>query len=616
MPAGYQNKIFTVDLSDRTITEEVFPEETLKQFLGGSGLAAKILYDRTDESTDPLGPKNPLIYMTGPFVGTPVPFSGRHHVTAKSPLTGIFGESDVGGRWGTALKKAGIDGLIIEGKANSPVYLFIHNRQIEFLDAQDVWGLDTYQTHDSLTAKHGKHCQVSCIGPAGERQILLANIAHDGRSARMAGRAGLGAVMGSKNLKALVVEGDLAVPVAEKDALMAYIRSIMPKIKDNTKGLSVLGTAVGVLGSESIGDLPLKNWKQGGWKEQAQRISGERMAETILHKRYYCGACPVGCGREVKISEGPYSGVEGAGPEYETLGMLGACCLVDDLEAVAYANELCNRFGLDTISTGSVIAFAMELYEHRMLPAEDLDGIKPEWGSAEAVIALIRKIAEQEGIGQVLGQGVKKAAEQIGGLAHEFAIHVKGLELPAHDPRSYNSLAVGYATSNRGACHLQGASYFFEKTATMPEVGYNEPQDRKGVEGKGRLNYHAQNIMCLLDSLKLCKFGLYGKLNLTDLTRFIHDVIGWNMSVAELLETGERIFTLKRLYNIRCGISRKDDTLPPRILSQPRRDEGSGDNVPPLGRMLNEYYQIRGWNDEGIPTPETLERLRLGHLAA
>ncbi len=204
----------------------------------------------------------------------------------------------------------------------------------------------------------------------------------------------------------------------------------------------MLGTAVGVLGSESIGDLPLKNWKQGGWKEQAQRISGERMAETILYKRYYCGACPVGCGREVKISEGPYSGVEGAGPEYETLGMLGACCLVDDLEAVAYANELCNRFGLDTISPGSVIAFAMELYEHGMLPAEDLDGIKPEWGSAEAVIALIRKIAEQEGIGQVLGQGVKKAAEQIGGLAHEFAIHVKGLELPAHDPRSYNSLAV------------------------------------------------------------------------------------------------------------------------------------------------------------------------------
>ena len=615
MLGGYQGKIFTINLNSRTITEEFFHEEILKEYLGGSGLAAKILYDRTDAATDPLGPENPLIYMTGPFVGTPVPFSGRHHITAKSPLTGIFGESDVGGRWGAALKKAGIDGFIIEGQASAPVYLFIHNQQIEFWDAQGVWGLDTYQTNEYLTAKHGKHCQVSCIGPAGERQVLLANIAHDGKSARMAGRTGLGAVMGSKNLKAVVVEGDMAVPIAEKDTLLDYVRAMMPQIKNIPKGLSVLGTAIGVLGSESIGDLPLKNWKQGGWKEEAQRISGERMAETILHKRYHCGACPIGCGREVKISEGPYAGVDGAGPEYETLGMLGACCLVDDLEAVAYSNELCNRLGLDTISTGGVIAFAMELFEHGLLKAEDLDGVRPEWGNAQAVIALIHKIANQEGIGRLLGQGVKKAAEQIGGLAHEFAIHVKGLELPAHDPRSYNSLAVGYATSNRGACHLQGASYFFEKTATMPEVGYHEPQDRKGVEGKGRLNYHAQNIMCLLDSLKLCKFGLYGKLNLTDLTCFIQYVIGWNMSVAELLEAGERIFTLKRLYNIRCGISRKDDTLPARILCQPRRDAGSGDNVPPLGKMLNEYYQIRGWNDEGIPTPETLERLGLGGLS-
>lgn len=335
------------------------------------------------------------------------------------------------------------------------------------------------------------------------------------------------------------------------------------------------------------------------------------MAETILQKRYHCGACPTGCGREVKISEGPYRGVEGAGPEYETLGMLGGCCLIDDLEAVAYSNELCNRLGLATISTGGVVAFAMELYEHDMLNAGELDGIRPEWGSAEAVIALIRKIAAKEGIGKLLGQGVKKAAEQIGGLAQEFAIHVKGLEFPAHDPRAYNSLAVGYATSNRGACHLQGATYFFEKTVTMPELGYHEPQDRAGVEGKGILNYHAQNIMCLMDSLKLCKFGLYGKLNLTDLTRFMQYVVGWNMSVEELLTTGERIFTLKRLYNIRCGISRKDDILPPRILTQPRRDEGSGDRVPPLGKMLNEYYRARGWDDEGLSTPKTLKHLGL-----
>jgi aldehyde:ferredoxin oxidoreductase len=610
MLGGYIGKVLNINLTSGEKKEESFDEETLRKFLGGSGLAAKILYERTTQETDPLSPDNVLIYMTGPLTGTKVPASGRHQITAKSPLTGIFGEGDAGGTWGINLKKAGYDGIIIHGKAQSPVYIFIQNGKAEIFDARDLWGLDTFETDQKIKDRYGKKSVVSCIGPAGERQVLIAGIMHDGKDARAVGRTGLGAVMGAKNLKAVVVSGTDQIPVTSEQGLKASLKEDLRSIVEKTKSLSLWGTSGGVVSSEAIGDLPIRNWKQGGWKD-ADKISGQRMAETILKKKYFCGSCLIGCGRHIEIKEGPYAGVEGAGPEYETLGMLGSCCLVNDLEAIAYAADLCNRYGLDTISTGGVIAFAMELYEHGLITKDDLDGIELTWGNAEAVIEMIKKIAYKESIGELLGMGVKKVAEKIGGLAFEFAIHCKGLEFPAHDPRAFNSLAIGYATSNRGACHLQGASYFFEKTAIMPEIGYKEPQDRHGTEGKGRLNFYSQNIMCLMDSLKLCKFLLYGGVNLTMITQWIKNVIGWEMTVDELLETGERIFNLKRMYNVRCGISRKDDTIPMRILTQPRRDKGTGENLPHFGKMLNEYYQIRGWTDEGIPKQETLKRLGL-----
>lgn len=613
MLGGYTGKVLNIDLTEGIITEETFGEEVLRKFIGGSGLGAKILYERTTPDTEPLSPENPLIYMTGPLTGTKVPASGRHEITAISPLTGIFGEGDAGGTWGMNLKKAGFDGIIITGRAESPVYIFIQDGKARILDGRDLWGLDTFQTDRKIEEIHGRNSVVSCIGPAGEKQVLIAGIMHDGKDARAVGRTGLGAVMGAKNLKAVVVSGTGQIPVADEEGLRQNLKQVLPGIVEKTKTLGLLGTAGGVVPSETIGDLPIKNWKQGGW-EDAEKISGQKMAETILRKRYYCGSCPIGCGRDVEIKEGPYKGVDGAGPEYETLGMLGSCCLINDLEAIAYAADLCNRYGLDTISTGGVIAFAMELYEHGLITKDDLGGIELTWGNAGAAIELIKKIANKEGIGELLGMGVKKAADKIGGLAHEFAIHTKGLELPAHDPRAFNSLAVGYATSNRGACHLQGATYFFEKTATMPEIGYKEPQDRHGTEGKGRLNFYAQNIMCLMDSLKLCKFLLYGGVTLTMMTQWIKYVVGWDITVDELLETGERIFNLKRLYNTHRGISRKDDTIPMRILTQPRRDKGAGENLPPFGKMLNEYYQIRGWTDEGIPKQETLKRLGLTEL--
>ncbi|MCC5912070.1 MAG: aldehyde ferredoxin oxidoreductase family protein [Clostridiaceae bacterium] len=610
MLGGYFGKIINIDLTEEKVEIEELDEKLLKKYLGGSGLATKILYDETDGDTEPLGPENPLIYMTGPFTGTKVPVSGRHQIVAKSPLTDIFGEGDAGGRWGQGLKKAGYDGVVVRGRASKPIYIWIKEKEIKILDGKEIWGLDTYETDRRIKEKHGEACITSCIGPAGENQVLLASIMHDGSDARAVGRCGLGAVMGSKNLKAIVVEGTVATPVVDREALTISLKQEVPKIVEKTKGLKLLGTSGGTVMSEELGDLPIRNFKQGNW-DKVEGISGQRMAETILKKNYYCGSCPIGCGREVEITEGAYRGVKGAGPEYETIGMIGSNCLVEDLEAIAYAGEMCNRLGMDTISVGAVIAFAMELYEHELLPKDSLGDIALTWGNEKAVIALIEKIAHKEGIGELLALGTKKAAERIGGIASEFAIHVKGLEAPAHDPRAFNSLAVGYATGNRGACHLQGASYFFEKTATMPELGYTEPQDRFATEGKGILNYHSQNIMGLMDSLKLCKFGIYGGINLTMMLEWIHHVIGWEMTVEELLETGERIFNLKRMYNVKCGISRKDDILPMRLLSQPRRDTGTGSNLAPFGKMLNEYYEARGWDDLGIPTEATLQRLQL-----
>lgn len=610
MIGGYMGKLLKIDLTKSTVEVEGIDEECLRTYLGGSGLGTKFLYEGTDGKTDPLGPDNLLIYMTGPFTGTTVPVSGRHQILAKSPLTGIFGEGDVGGQWGVHLKKAGYDGIIITGKASRAIYIYIDEEEVKLLDALDLWGLDTFETDKKIKEKHGGNCVTSCIGPAGENQVLLANIMHDGKDARAVGRCGLGAVMGSKNLKAVVVSGKASVPIANPEGLKASIREVLPKIVKNTKSLKLLGTAGSLVMAAELGDLPIRNWKQGNWNS-VEKISGQKMAETILRKNYYCASCPIGCGRDIEIKEGPYAGVKGAGPEYETLAMLGSNCLVEDLEAIAYANELCNRLGLDTISTGAVIAFGMELYEYGILKEEDLDGIQLTWGNVDALIKMVKKIAYREGIGEIFGMGTKKAAERIGGLAHEFAIHVKGLELPAHDPRAFNSLAIGYATGNRGACHLQGGSFFFEKAARMPEIGYTEQQQRFGTEGKGLLNFHSQNIMGIMDSLKLCKLALYGGIDLTLMGQWIKDVIGWDMSLEELLQTGERIFNLKRMYNVGCGISRKDDILPMRILTEPRKDEGTGDNLPPFGKVLKEYYEIRGWDELGIPTKETLRRLGL-----
>ncbi len=611
---GYTGKLLRVDLSSRGIKVQGLEEDLLRKYIGGSGVGAKILYDGTGPETDPLGPDNLLIFMTGPLGGTRVPLSGRHEIVSKSPLTGIYGESDVGGTWGAELKKTGLDGVVIRGRADRPTYVWVNDSSVEIRVAEHLWELDTYDVDPALKKETDPKAVVTVIGQAGERLARISSIMTDGKDGRAAARCGLGAVMGSKRLKAIVVKGSQKVRVADEQSLAQSIKNLGPQIVKGGWSLNKYGTSGAAVTIEQLGDLPIKNWAQGRFEEGAKKISGQAMAASILSGKYYCMACIIGCGREVKITDGTYAPVDGGGPEYESIGMLGANNLVDDIQAVAKANELCNRYGIDVISTGAVIGFAFEAYQRGLLTSKDTGGMELRWGDPQTMVQLVHMIGRREGIGWLLGEGVKRAAEKIGGQAGEFAVHVKGLELPAHDPRAYNSVGLSYATSNRGACHLAATSHIFERVVTAPDLGYSEIQDRFGVEGKAEFVVKLQNLMCMFDSLKICKFVFFSGVKGTHALNWLNQVTGWNMGFDEFMKTGERIYNLKRLYNVRCGVTRKDDTLPPRILSLKRGMGGAAENLPPLGRMLDDYYVCRGWDEFGVPKAETLRELSLPQL--
>ena len=612
MTKGYMGKILRIDLTKNTISPEIISDDLYRKYLGGIGLSAYFIYKETNRNTDPLGPDNPLIFMTGPYTLSGIPSSGRHSVCALSPLTGIWGEADVGGKWGLELKRTGYDGIIVQGKAKKPVYIVIDDNEIEIEEADFLWGKDTFETDVLLKEKYGNTVQVHSIGQAGEKLVKIAAIMADGRSGRAAARCGLGAVMGSKNLKAIVVKGIQKPEFDNLEELKEEIKNMAKYQAENRGGMYEHGTAEGLIGNELSGDLPIKNWKEGSWNRNSEKITGEVMTEKYLTKRFHCGNCIVGCGREIKINEGEYAGVEGGGPEYETIGMIGSNLLIDNMEVICQANELCNRYGIDTISLGGIVGFAMECYEHELITDQETNGLRLEWGNPEALIGLIHMISNKEHIGVLLSEGVRKAAEVIGGISKEFSIEVKGLELPAHEPRVLNGTALSYATSNRGACHNADlGSRFYEKALSMPEIGHMEPTGTLSVEGKGKLIAGLQNVDGLYDSLKTCIFMVWFGFEPAKMLKWLNLITGWNMDMEEFLLIGERIFNLRRLINVRLGISRKDDTLPPRILYQSRGDGGDGDHVPPLNLMLSDYYEARGWNELGIPTVETLERLSL-----
>jgi aldehyde:ferredoxin oxidoreductase len=595
------------DQSSRTMEVEL---EALEKYIGGSGLAAYLYGQIVKGDISPLEPASPFIIMTGPLTGTPVMLSGRHGIAGRSPLTGFWGEASVGGHWGRELRKTGYDGMILLGKAKSPVILSLLGGSLEFRDATHVWGKDCFETDRLLKNEIGEKVQVCCIGPAGEKMVKFAGVFTDGPHARVAARCGLGALMGSKNVKAIVVQGKEEIPIGNPESLRASLKELMPSFTGKLKGMSTFGTPGLIVPCEAIGDLPIKNWSQGKWTEEAKKISGQELNAKYLKKQFFCASCPVGCGRTVGGAIDP-SLEETGGPEYETLAMLGSNCLIEDLPSLLRLNELVNRLGLDSIETGAVVAFTMELYEKGLIGPKELGSLDLKWGNAKAAEGLIWMIASREGFGDLLGEGLKVAANKIGGMAEEYAIQNNNMAIPAHDPRAYSSVALGYATSSRGPCHTNAFSHIFERATVFPELGIEKVLDRFQSEGKVEMVIKAQNVMNLWENLALCKFTFFGGVQLHHISEWLKNVCSWDLSVRDLIEAGERSFNMKRQLNVCWGMSRKNDTLPPRILTHRVSDGGAGNHLPPFNIMLADYYERRGWTKEGILTEETLRKLKI-----
>ncbi len=608
MGYGFWGKVLDVDLKTRQIREKQVPEEDYREYLGGSGLAAKILYEELNPKVDPLAPENPLIFMTGLLTGTMVPCACRTVACARSPLSDIWNESTAGGYWGANLRFAGYDGIILRNQAEKPLYLWVSDQTVEIRDATHVWGKDAFETDEILRQETNPKAKVAAIGPGGEKGVRFASVTYEGRMARASGRGGVGAIMGSKNLKALVTHGKQRIELKDREGLQRLLKEDVAIVKKGAAGLTAYGTPGGVEAVEFTGDLPIRNWQLGSYKEEANRIAGQTNLPKYLDSHHTCHACPIRCAKTVRIPEGPYREISGHQPEYETIAGFGANCLNDNWEVIAAANDKCNRYGLDTISTSAAVAFAMEAYENGIITKADTDGLEIAWGSAEAILNLIDLIGQRKAIGDVLAEGTRRAAQKLGGLAPEYVVDAKGMEIAFHDPRAFTSMAVNYATANRGGCHLEGLTYFIGRGIPLADMGYTEPPDPHISEGKAKLCYDLQNFMSVFNSLGLCKFLFIGRAGPKMIAQWTAKVTGWRMDQRSLLSLGEKIFNLKRMYNVRLGISRKDDTLPPRMLAEPKPDGKAAGVVPHLGLMLSEYYQLRGWSKEGIPTPETLKK--------
>jgi aldehyde:ferredoxin oxidoreductase len=606
---GYMGKLLRVDLTRRTIAEEPTDAETARLFVGGAGYATRLIHDEVPGDTDPLGPANKLVFMTGPLTGTSFPTTTRYEVCTKSPLTNMWLATSSAGWWARDFKLAGYDGLIVEGRADSPVYLWIHDGQAEIRDGSALWGLDSDQTQEAIRAELGdKDIKVSCIGPAGEKQVLLASVMNDEQ--RAAGRGGAGAVMGSKNLKAVAVRGTGKVAVADEAALREGARAVRTAIKNHpvVSQFTPYGTASLLEHSWVSGDTPNKNWAKGEWREGCEKLNGRVMAETILVPHAACQGCFIRCARWIRIDQGRFK-MEGPGPEYETLAAFGTMLMNDSLEAVCWVNDLCNRYGVDTISTGSAIAFAMEAYEKGVITREEA-GCDLTWGNVEAIIEMVEQIGNARGLGALLGQGVKRAAAQLGRGTEEYAVHVKGMEVPYHDSRAYTSMVPVYATGTRGACHMHGPAFVLEQGAPRPDTGVPVGDiDRFSREGKAILAKLAQDKASVVDSLTLCMICSDGMIY-ADIAAALQAVTGEPWDAVRVALTGERITNLQRVFSMKCGITGADDRLPRRLL-EPVPDGSHAGKAPDLAYMLADYYRERGWDEKGRPTPAKLRELGL-----
>lgn len=593
---GYVGKILRINLTERQIKTEPLNLDLAKKFLSGRGLAGKMFTDEVPADVEAFSPENKVFISTGALTGTNAPTSGRFMVVTKSPLNNTLASSNSGGYWGPQLKFAGYDMIVLEGKADAPVYLSILDDKVEIKDASHIWGKDVYETTAVLKEEFGDDkAKVMTIGPAGENLSYMASIMND--LYRAAGRNGVGAVFGSKNVKAIIVRGTGKVDNANPEEMKAVLSDVLKKVRENGvtgQGLPAYGSAILVNIINENGVYPVNNFQEA-YDPNADLISGETMAEKHLLKKEACYRCPIACGRYCKWDEG-----EGAGPEYETVWVFGSNCGIHDYDAIHKANDLCNKLGLDTISVGATIAAGMELYQRGYIKPEDLDGTPLEFGNAAGMVEWVRKIAYVEGLGAKMALGSYRLAEGFG--APELSMSVKKQELPAYDPRGVQGHGLGYATNNRGGCHVR--SYMIS-----PEVlGIPEKLDRFSVEGKAAWVKIFQDLTSVIDSVGLCLFSSFA-LGLSDYTQLVNAVTGFNYTDEELLQCGERVWNNERLHNLRVGYTSADDTLPNRFLKDPIPDGPSKGNVHRLEELLPEYYSVRGWDVEGVPTEAHLQQL-------
>jgi len=618
MNYGFMGKILRVNLSAGELSTEAIDQEWARKYLGGAGLATRYLYDEMPAGADPLGSDNPLIFMTGLLTGTASASASRYSVVSKSPQTGIWGQANSGGSFGPALKRSGYDGVIFEGISPRPVYLKIVAGQAELCDADHLWGKTVPETEDAIQDGSDHKFTIASIGPAGENLVRYAAIMNNKH--RAAGRCGLGAVMGSKRLKAIACSGKDPVRIAHEDQFreaarrqIGFLDESMLKVVFDTFGTNMIADMVNVRGG-----YPTRNWQESVF-EDIEAVNAEGIADSVFIEGVACFACPVTCGRRTEIREGKWQGNTGEGPEYETTNTFGAMCGISDINAITMANYLCNQYGLDTISTGSTIAFSMECFERGILTREHTHGLEIKFGDADLIVELVEKIACREGIGNLLAEGSRNMAQKLGQDSQHFAMHVKGLELPAYDPRAAKICGLGFVSANRGGDHItsyvEAPTFIDVPLLVIEDSTIKDPFIADPAEA--RVIVDLENALTALDAIGCCKFmgmGLTAK-DMVDLVAF---ATGWDFTIEEYIACGERNYNLARAFCIREGIDRQMDILPERLMQDPL-PSGPAENMlierDILEEMKDAYYQFRGWDiSNGLPKPEKLVELGLEDL--
>ncbi len=619
--SGYAGKILYVDLTNSLIESKPLDMSLAREYVGGLGIGVKLYLDliKDNPDFDALSPENPFVLMTGPLTGFKITGTARWCVGTKSPLSGFWGDANVGGYFGARLKFAGYDGIVIQGASTKPVYLWVDDGKVEIRDAEKYWGMDTYATNDEMIAdlkgESKGQGQVFTIGPAGERLVKFASIINN--KGHSAGRTGMGAVWGSKKLKAIFVRGSSKLEAAHPDKMDALKNELKEVYEDNIaiEAAGSMGTASHWDVSIVSGDLPMKNYSLSEW-EQVDDIGPVAYEDKIKAGKKTCYGCTVGCKMQAEVKEGPFKFEKGAGPEYETMGAFGSMCLNPSIESIGKANDICNRYGMDTITCGSTIAFAIECFENGLIGEKETEGIQLTWGNSEAIVAMAEKIGKQEGFGKTLSLGSAGAAQVIGGNAADFLTAVKGLEAPMHDPRAAHGYGLAYAVSPRGACHgaslnypVEGGTMFFYD---IPEL--EEELEEQSSEGKAALNVACQDFGMFFSSCAVfCHLGAI-PLNGTQAVNMVNHATGFDYTIEEAMQIGKRIWYLKRGLSNLFGARVKDDKLPKRLIT-PIEGGPTDNSVPDMDLMLKEFYEIRGFQENGVPKKEVLLELGLKDLA-